>query len=469
MRGSPGLARSYRAAFLLLLGFFALFTVAGTDRSCLDAADSAYLISADAIAHGLWPYRDFLAAHPPLLYLLGAPLALLDAGTLPFRIFSLLILAGLSLSVWHLAQKMTANAGIAFLAGAFTLFAPLGIFFSKLFIQDALVSLIAVAAITLVMGGGRRRVALAGSLCVLGTLTKLTFLPLLLVLAVYMYRYRREQLALFLRIAIGGSLAAALILELLTGGSYFDDIILSQASKGLSFTNFYQGLHRIWEMDWPLLVAAVPGAWIAIHGLRERRRYGRLFLLLGWLAAGAALLLTLPAAGHDTNLFQMAEPAVALLAAWGIIGLAERGRLLPVAVAAILLLVSVVVLVEKDRLFIMRSNAGDVERVVALIDGAAAEDEAVLAPGCYALEAGRPVTRRFYDQFLWEEKYRRGDSSALELFRGLEEDLVSRSVPVVALEADRDSLRILGPALDAGYRRAYASRQWPRTILWLPR
>ncbi len=55
------------------------------------------------------------------------------------------------------------------------------------------------------------------------------------------------------------------------------------------------------------------------------------------------------------------------------------------------------------------------------------------------------------------------------LFHGLEEDLVSRSIPVVVFQGDRYSLEILGPALDADYRQAYSGRQWPGIILWLPR
>jgi hypothetical protein len=71
--------------------FFGSLGLVGVDRSCLDAADSTYLITSRALADGQMPYRDFLVAHPPLLFLIGAPLAKLGAGVIPFRIFTLLL------------------------------------------------------------------------------------------------------------------------------------------------------------------------------------------------------------------------------------------------------------------------------------------------------------------------------------------------------------------------------------------
>ncbi len=467
--GGPGrFSRPYRSAFYFLTGLFLALNLGGVDHSCLDAADSAYLISADAIAGGLIPYRDFLAAHPPLLYVAGAPLSWFGAGVIPFRVFSLLVLACLGLAVWKLALRLTGRDDIAFLAGAFTLFAPLGIYFSKLFIQDSLVALLAVASMALLLGQGRRRLAAAGLLCILALLTKLTFLPLLLVFILYVHRFRRPELGLFLELTLGGSLLAVLALELLTAGAYLDDIILAQASKGYSFANFHEGLLRIWQIDWPLLVAAAPGLWFAVDFLRRRHAPGGLLLLLGWLAAGAAVLLTLFADGHDTNLYLLVEPALALLAAWGIMGPAGRGR--PAAALAMaLLLVSVVGMVSKDRVLINRSNAGDVAVIADTIESASAPGEASLVPGCYALEADRPVARRFFDQFLWEEKYRRGEEDAQRLFSGIEQDISRRAYPVVVFEEDRASLEILDGALADSYRRTYDSRRWPPVGLWTPK
>jgi hypothetical protein len=420
------------------------------------------------MSRGIWPYRDFLAAHPPLLYFLGAPLALIGDGVLPFRVFSILVMAGLGLAVWRLAYRLSRNVGCAFLAGAFTLFAPLGIYFSKLFIQDALVALITVAVIMLLLENSRRRVALAGGLCVLGSLTKLTFIPLLLLLILFVHRYRREHLALFLRVAVGGSLAAALAAQFASSGAYFSDIFAAQASKGLSLANFTGGVRRIWSMDWPLILAALPGAWLAAEELRFRRRPDHLFLLFAWLGAGLSLLLTLPAAGHDTNLFQLAEPAMALLAAWGVIGLAGKGKLLPVAAAAILLLGGIVTMLAKDRVFITRSNAADVTRIVSIIGNESREGQEILAPGCYAVEAERPVMRDFYDQFLWEEKYGRGDPDAIGLFESIRSAMAGSRPPVAVFEADRASLQILAPELESGYRNVCSSRQWPDVSGWLP-
>lgn len=469
MGTSARLRPTYALVFFLLVLLFVLLGLLHIDRSCLDAADSTYLISADGISRGLMPYRDFLLAHPPLLFLLGAPLAALKAGVLPFRIFSILVAAGVGLAVWRLALRLTANQSLALLAAALALFAPLGVFFSKLFLNDSLVSLLAAGMVLLLLSGSRRSTAAAGVLAVLGMLTKLTFVPVLVVAVVYLLIYRRGRLRLFLAVALGGTVLTALALEALTGGAYLGDILGAQASKGYSFTNFYEGLHRIWQMDWPLLVPAVPGLYFMGREWRRARGEprGRLFLVLGWLAAGVTLLATLPAEGHDTNLFQVAEPAVALLAAWGITGLAASNRFLAVAAAAWVVVAASFVAV-KDRSFLARSNAEFVQGVVAHIEDATPGGEAILAPGCYALEADRPVVYNFFDRFLWEEKYKRADPGAVNLYNGMWVELAVQGIPAVVLEEDTPTFVLLRDHLDSYYTKTASSPSQPPVALWLP-
>ena len=72
--GSPfRLPWLYPAVFFLFVALFLVLGLTGIDRSCLDAADSTYLVTSRALADGQMPYRDFLVAHPPLLFLLGMP------------------------------------------------------------------------------------------------------------------------------------------------------------------------------------------------------------------------------------------------------------------------------------------------------------------------------------------------------------------------------------------------------------
>lgn len=460
-------------AFSFFVILLLVLAAAGIDHSCLDAADSAYLGASDAIARGLVPYQDFLLAHPPLLFLIGAPLAKIGAGVLPFRIFSILLLAALGVSVWRLAFRVTANSGIAMLAGALTLFAPLGLFFSKLFLNDPLISLLTVWIFLLLFGKTRAALAAAGVLSVLATLTKLTWLPVLAVCVVYVIVFRRKQAWIYLLVAVGGSVTAALAVQALTGGAYLDNILGSQASKGYSLGNFFDGMGRIWEMDWPLIVPSAVGIWFAGRAIIKRQRLspglqGRLFLLAGWLICGLLLLGTLPAEGHDTNLFLLAEPALAILAAWGIIGLTERGSRPAIALVAIWILLAVPTLVNRDRDFLFRNNSADVAVMVAEIQGRSTDCQPVLVPGCYALEADRPVTMDFYDQFLWEEKYRRGDADAVGMFEGLEQELAQTTPPVVILTASQPARDLLAGPLESGYQIDYTSASWPPEQMWVP-
>lgn len=474
MASPARLARLYPFVFLAFITLFLTLGLVGVDRSCLDAADSTYLITSRALAEGQMPYRDFLVAHPPLLFLLGAPLAKLGAGVIPFRIFTLLLMAGLGVAVWRLALRITANQQLAIVAGVLTLFAPLGLFFSKTFINDYLVSLIAVLSILLLMRRTRAAIAGAGVLAVLGTLTKLTILPFILVCIIYVLIFRRKLSWIYITIAVGGSLAAALAAQWITDGAYLADILGAQSSKGYNFANLFDGLRRIWQMDWPLMVPAWVGAWFAAKALRNRDKLGgqlkgRLFLLVGWLLAGVTVLGTLPAEGHDTNLFLIAEPAVAVLAAWGIVALAERGSLVPLLLIAAWLVFAVPNLVNKGGDYFFRSNESDVAVIVAETMNRSTDCQPVLIPGCYALEAGRPVTLDFYDPFLWEEKYKRGDENAIGLFDGLRIDLAEVKPPVVVFGEDQPSAEILQPELGDRYQVDSSSESWPPVDLWVPK
>ncbi|MFA6001502.1 MAG: hypothetical protein WC828_05240 [Thermoleophilia bacterium] len=485
MGGHASLSRLYQLIFPFILLAFLCLGLLGIDHSCLDAADSAYVISSDAIARGLMPYRDFLAAHPPLMYLVGAPLAKLGFGVLPFRIFSLVVTAALGFLVWKLALYMTHDKRIAILAGAFALFAPLGLFFSKLYLNDSLASLLMVATLLLLMGKPRWRRAVAALLCVLGMLTKLTFLPFFILAIAFVLIYRRESRKLFLALSAGGTIAAYAALQLVTSGAFLENILGSQASKGYSLTNLVDGLHRIWQFDWPLLVPAVLGVWFAIRHFRNKGSQihkipEKEFLLFGWLLSALLILATLPAEGHDTNLFLMAEPAIALLAAWGIVDLAGWGSadgagsatgkrsVTGIVLAALWLILAVPLMAERDSGFFFRSNAGDVAVIVTEAQNRSTDCQPVLIPGCYALEADRPVTLNFFDQFLWEEKYKRGDEDAVAMMDALGQELTEVKPPMAVFAENQPTLDIVGTQLETHYRIDWQSETWPPVSLWVP-
>ena len=470
MGGHASLLRLNQLIFPIILLAFLCLGLLGIDHSCLDAADSAYVISSDAIARGLMPYRDFLAAHPPLLYMAGAPLAKLGLGVLPFRVFSLLVTAVLGLAVWRLAWGITRDSKTAILAGAFTLFAPLGLYFTKSFLNDSLVSLFAVCVLLLLSGRSRWRFIAAGVICVLGMMTKLTFLPVFVFTIVFIFVYRRNMNRIFLAVSIGGSILVTLAVQLLTQGAYLGNILGSQASKGYSFTNFYEGLHRIWQIDWPLLVPAALGIWFVIRMLDAKEEPAReyRFLLLGWLVAAALPLFTLAAEGHDTNLFLTAEPAIALFAAFGIAGLANKRSVTGIVLAAAWLILAVPLMTERDSGFFFRSNSGDVATIVTEARNRSTDCQPVLIPGCYALEADRPVTLNFFDQFLWEEKYKRGDDAAVAMMDDLRQELSEVKPPLAVFAENQPTLDIVGPELDARYTLDWQSEVWPPVTMWVP-
>jgi hypothetical protein len=122
----------------------------------------------------------------------------------------------------------------------------------------------------------------------------------------------------------------------------------------------------------------------------------------------------------------------------------------------------------KDREFLARSNADFVFGVAADIRVVTPGGEAVLAPGCYALEAERPVEANFFHRFLWEEKYRRGDADAVQMSDGLCVKIGAAAIPAVVMEEGTPAFEIVRPELEAHYGRGDTSKETPPVSLWLP-
>src|SRR5207253_2186270 len=87
-------------------------------------AEGVYLLSARLIADGATPYRDFIAAHPPLLFYTGAGiLSVGDSLHFARAALALVPLATGALTA-ALVFRITAHRWAAVLAGLATLVAP---------------------------------------------------------------------------------------------------------------------------------------------------------------------------------------------------------------------------------------------------------------------------------------------------------------------------------------------------------
>jgi len=131
------------------------------------------------------------------------------------------------------------------------------------------------------------------------------------------------------------------------------------------------------------------------------------------------------------------------------------------------LVATVPAMISKDLSFLKRTNRADVEQIVSEIKNTSRTGQPILAPGCFALQADRPVTLKFFDQFLWEEKYKRGDKDAQFLMEQLYHNIEQGQLPAVVLSDDQETFTAVKTALARKYMVAYSSQEWPPLTLWL--
>jgi hypothetical protein len=191
--------------------------------------------------------------------------------------------------------------------------------------------------------------------------------------------------------------------------------------------------------------------------------------------------------GTFGTVFQVAEPAVALLAAYGATWALRpaahtvwqraathvaRGLLiLAAAVLAAILMVALVSLAGADRAALAQGNATEVARVVALIRAHAQPGATIVAPPYYALLTGTRIPGDAADTYILAQRVRHGDPWAMHWVRRVTRELGARRLPIVLTDVRSDMIAPLKVALQAGYRPVYGDTLPPalHVEVWVPK
>jgi hypothetical protein len=232
------------------------------------------------------------------------------------------------------------------------------------------------------------------------------------------------------------------------------------------------------------------GAYLCWRESRSRRLEGAPALdYAPWfLGGGSAVLLATLKEGTLWPVFQLAEPAVALLAAYGAMwalwpwardhGPAahaawQRTARRPAVALALpaALLVALASLTGADRAALAQGNAAEVARVVALIRAHAQPGETIVAPPYYALLTGTRIPGDAADTYILAQRVRHADPWAMRWVRRVTRDLTARRIPIVLTDVRSDAIAPLMAALRAGYRRVYGDTLPPalHVEVWLPK
>lgn len=283
-------------------------------------AEGVYLFSAHLTADGATPYRDFVAAHPPLLYYVGA----LAVGEPRVLLAVAPVLTGLFVAL--AVRRMTGAPVAATLAGLAAMVSPWMLHEHATLMPESLGAPLVMGAALL---AAREGTAIAGGVAA-GTAigVKWPFLApgaLLAGAAAARLRYLAAFLTTF---GVGVALSFALF-----GGGLDDQLVGAQQEIGWHSLHTVAGLlaQAAWNLA-PLVALAA----LAL-GLRARTQDpGQLWALTA-VAAGALLLVgTVAKTGTAVNVTQLAEPPLVALGAAGLVWAARTRWLVPALAAAAL-------------------------------------------------------------------------------------------------------------------------------------
>jgi hypothetical protein len=274
-------------------------------------SDGVYLLSGREFLHGLVPYRDFAAAQPPGVYLVGAGLLWVHDGLAAARaglgIVGLITAVLVGVAVWRLTERPELTV-IAVLAAPLL---PITLHEHAQLIPETLAApLILGAALACTRA---ERTVLCALLLVLACACKLAFVvPALAVIAAS--PYRRRLLVTF--IVIGLVLAGVSLLVF--GTAEWRETVLAQLRVGDNSLHAVRGLllQGAWN-ELPLMALAAGALWAA---WREPATVGDAELvrpLAAAAVAGLVLVLTVLKRGSYIDVLVVAEPPLLALAVCG--------------------------------------------------------------------------------------------------------------------------------------------------------
>jgi 4-amino-4-deoxy-L-arabinose transferase-like glycosyltransferase len=461
-------------------------------RSYVDNGDGYYLYAAHRLAQGAVLYRDVMGTQPPLVYALGAAVFKLGGALATLRLVSATLRALCTALVFLAGLRLFGDRLTAALAALTYALLPIGLEWDRSFDVNPPLTLMALLALWPLLRFTPRAARLAGVLAAVALFTKNLYAPLLVATLAYLALRRRPLLGPYLQGMMVGLAALGAALAAYAGPAGLYDAFLGQQSSPFNPAWFVVSVSYVITSEGAVVLVAIVGAYLAWRESRSRRLEGALALdYAPWfLGGGCAVLLATLKEGTFGTVFQVAEPAVALLAAYGAMwavrprardhgpaahaaaqrtaGRAAVALALP---AALLVALASLSLAGADRAALAQGNAAEVARVVALIRAHAPPGATIVAPPYYALLTGTRIPGDAADTYILAQRVRHAAPWARRWVRRVTRDLSARRIPIVLTDVRSDKIAPLMVALWAGYRPVYGDTQPPalHVEVWLPK
>ncbi len=463
-------------AALAMLGATAWVYARGA-TSYIDNGDGYYLYAARRVAQGVTLYRDVMGTQPPVVYLLGAAAFKLGAPLQGIRLLSAAMRVLATALVYLLSRRLFDSKPAAALAALLYTLLPIGLVWDRSFDVNPPLTLVALLAALALSYDTRRMARASGLLAALALFTKDLYLPLLAVTLVYLIMRRRRLLAPYLQGLLGGLVLLGGALVVYAGPDGPRDAFLGQDGSPFNPAWFVAAVAYVAASEGGIVLVALAGAVIGRYARRRiltpRAPGGSGYA--PWLLVGsAAVLLATLKEGTAGPVFQLAEPAVALLAAYGALWAWRRRATKPVMPVALalpaVLLLSVVSIVGADRAALAWGNSGEVARVVALTRERAHRGAVIVAPPYYALLTGTHLPGDAADTYIVARRVARGDRAATAWVRRVVAGIDARRYPVVLVDLRLAAIAPLMAALQRTYRPLYADTLPPalHVTMWVP-
>jgi len=463
-------------AALAMLGAMAWVYARGA-TSYIDNGDGYYLYAARRVAQGATLYRDVMGTQPPVVYLLGAAAFKLGAPLQGIRLLSAAMRVLATALVYLLSRRLFDSKPAAALAALLYTLLPIGLVWDRSFDVNPPLTLVALLAALALSYDTRRTARASGLLAALALFTKDLYAPLLAVTLVYLIMRRRRLLAPYLQGLLGGLVLLGGALVVYAGPDGPRDAFLGQNGSPFNPAWFVAAVAYVAASEGGVVLVALAGAVIGRYAHRRiltpRTPGGSDYA--PWLLVGsAAVLLATLKEGTAGPVFQLAEPAVALLAAYGALWAWRRRATKPVRPVALalpaVLLLSVLSIVGADRAALAWDNSGEVARVVALTRARAHPGAVIVAPPYYALLTGTHLPGDAADTYIVARRVARGDGTATAWARQVVAGIDARRYPVVLVDLRLAAIAPLRAALQRTYRPLYADTLPPalHVIVWVP-
>lgn len=477
---------SSRAAtlWLALMGVaYGAIVVPNWNLGHLDFGDGNYMYISWRVAGGTVLYRDILAPQPPVHLLLGALIyrvgSLFSHPLFAFRAFSL-ILHVATMGLVYLAALQALGGDdparratlrpTGVLAAAVYMLLPLGFWWTLGYQSEPTEMFFILVAFVLTMRWTPAAMAAGGTAMACAVLTNMTAVPYALFFLAGL-AIRRPRLLLAFALPFATVVAGTAALMEWRTGAFFENVIGNQVGSfprpeflppGQTVLDYALGKVMREGAD----VLALEGGFIvvALLGIMRYARRGpvsvrecaALFSVCAMLS-----ILYVSKGGTVDYIFTIAEPFVAIFAAYTLVFFAPRGvealkRLLPstrdwspLAVwgSAVLLLAAMLGPGLRHSWLTLRGATYEADeaatmQVVREIERNCPPDGRILSPPHYAFVARRPIAEDYSELLLWTLKYRNEKfdgvrGRAVQVVEKIATDLRAKRIPFVVLDLNQ--------------------------------